>query len=92
MVMFASIIAIVSPNYIDLPVVNETGLGGTYDFTFHWTPKQLLDRAHEGIGSSNQSGLTIFDALQSQLGLKLDRKNEPRPAVVIDYVDRMPEN
>jgi uncharacterized protein (TIGR03435 family) len=35
-------------------------------------------------------GLTIFDALEKQLGLKLEKRNIPMPVVVLDHIERKP--
>ena len=35
-------------------------------------------------------GITIFDALEKQLGLKLDSQKAPAPALVVDRVNRTP--
>jgi uncharacterized protein (TIGR03435 family) len=45
-------------------------------------------------GSLNASdpigGLTLFDALEKQLGLKLEAHKEPRPVLVIDHIEPTP--
>jgi uncharacterized protein (TIGR03435 family) len=59
---------------VDAPVVDETGLKGSYDFTL-----QFVSGAAE-----NADGPTIFDALQEQLGLKLQATKRPVNVLVID--------
>ena len=46
------------------PVIDSTGLTKSYDFDFKVTPFQLLSRA-------GPEGITVFDAVDKQLGLKL---------------------
>lgn len=59
---------------IDVPVVDETGLKGTYDVTL-----QVV------VGDAdNASGPTIFDAVREQLGLKLQASKRPVSVLVID--------
>ena len=72
---------------IDAPVVNQTGLEGAYTFKLAWTP---------GIQTvtpdppDSAAGPTLFEALESQLGLKLENKKLPLPVLVIDRVERTP--
>lgn len=67
----------------DQPVVDATGLSDKYDFEFQWTPSAVLPRA-------GPDGITIFDAMEKQLGLKLDLQTAPRPALIVDQVNRIP--
>lgn len=57
------------------PVVNDTGLKGSWNFDLKWK------------GPNNVS---IFDAIDHQLGLKLQPTKSPRPVVVVDSVARRP--
>ncbi len=85
MTLFAETLPRMSPNYVDAPVVDLTGLVGRYDFQLSWQPQQL--RAKEG---DTPTGPTIFDALRSQLGFRLESRKMPIPIVVIDRVERLP--
>jgi len=85
--------------YIQIPVVDETGIKGSYDFQLSFTPAGRLEGGGRGGrgGDSDAtpappmgSGLSIFDALQAQLGLKLESKKLPMPIIVIDHVERTP--
>jgi uncharacterized protein (TIGR03435 family) len=69
--------------YFDRAVVEATGLKGSYDFKLDWTPRPL-DK------SDVAAGATIFDAVE-RLGLKLEERKQPMPIIVIDHVDRVPE-
>jgi uncharacterized protein (TIGR03435 family) len=64
-------------------VVDATGLSDKYDFEIQWTPSGVLARA-------GSDGVTIFDAMQKQLGLRLDLKTAPRPALIVDQVTVFP--
>jgi uncharacterized protein (TIGR03435 family) len=78
---------------VDRIVIDRTGLKGDYDLTFEWSPEN-----HEGstLGAPEEkagmTGANIFEALQDQLGLKLDSVKGPVDMVVIDSVDRPSEN
>jgi uncharacterized protein (TIGR03435 family) len=68
--------------YIGDKVVNATGLNGLFDFTLNFN----LDE------SMSAEGPTIFEAVQRQLGLKLDAGKGPVEVVVIDHVERPTAN
>jgi uncharacterized protein (TIGR03435 family) len=75
-------------------VVDRTGLTGAFDWTLTWTPQTLarpdLDRSRfPGI---DPDGVTIFTALQEQLGLKLTASKQGVDVLVIDHIDRPTEN
>jgi uncharacterized protein (TIGR03435 family) len=72
-------------NYLTDPVVDATGLKGSWDFDIKWTPKPLLQKA-------GADGISIFDAVDKQLGLKLERQTAPRPVLVVDSVNQKPTN
>jgi uncharacterized protein (TIGR03435 family) len=66
-------------------VVDETGLTGSYTFTLHWTPENLGTGA---AGSPDPTGVSLFTALQEQLGLKLESRKGPVDVIVIDHIER----
>jgi uncharacterized protein (TIGR03435 family) len=81
---FALVLQGFGGGYLDnKPVVDATGLSDKYDFEFQWTPSGALARA-------GSDGITIFDATEKQLGLKLDLKTAQRPALIVDRVNRSP--
>ena len=69
--------------YLTDPVVDSTGLKGSWDFDIKWTPKRLLQKA-------GPDGISIFDAVDKQLGLKLERQTAPRPVLIVDSVNQQP--
>jgi uncharacterized protein (TIGR03435 family) len=69
--------------YLDKPVVDSTGLKGSYDFDIKWTGRGQLQKASE-------DGISIFDAVDKQLGLKLDLQTAPRPVLLVDSVNQKP--
>jgi uncharacterized protein (TIGR03435 family) len=66
-----------------MPVEDRTGLTGTYSFHLEYKP---------GVSNadSDMPAPDIFDAVQSQLGLKLVRGKVPRETLVIDHADKVP--
>jgi uncharacterized protein (TIGR03435 family) len=73
---------------VDRQIFDKTGLAGTYDFTLEWTP----DEAPGAGAPSNDSGPSIFTAVQEQLGLKLIPTKGPVPVLVIDHAEMPSEN
>jgi uncharacterized protein (TIGR03435 family) len=69
--------------YLRQPVVDSTGLKGTYDFDLKWTGRGQL-------AAAGADGISIFDAVDKQLGLKLDLQKSPLPVVVVESVDQKP--
>lgn len=66
------------------PVIERTGLTGVYDFTLKYAPPTL---------AATSSDLpTIFEALQDQLGLKLEAQQAQMPVVVIVSIEKPNEN
>jgi uncharacterized protein (TIGR03435 family) len=71
-----------APMYVDRPVADMTGLSGTYDLKLQWTGKSKIE---------TEGGLTIFDAITRQVGLKLEQRKIPQPSLVIDHIERLAE-
>src|SRR6202044_2029724 len=60
-----------------------TKLEGPWDFDLEWTSSwQLVDKGNDAI--------KIFDAVEKQLGLKLESRDFPAPTLVVDHVNRKP--
>jgi uncharacterized protein (TIGR03435 family) len=81
---FADLLPEMAPAYIDLVVLDSTGLEGTYDFKMVWTSAVLV--------AQGEGGLTVFDALEKQLGLKLEAKKLPVPVTVIDHMEKLADD
>lgn len=92
----------VAAAYIVHPMVDLTGLKGAYDFALVWTPRGRLpgisgrggDAGAQAEGIAQASApvgdLTVFEAIDKQLGLKLEERQHPMPAIVIDHLERTP--
>jgi bla regulator protein blaR1 len=71
---------------IGRPVVDQTGLTDQYAFELMWTPDQVPG------STAAADPISIFTALQEQLGLKLESATGPVEVYVIDSVERPTEN
>ena len=99
---FADQLQTIAFSYIRYPVVDASGLDGPWDFSFTFTsinPTQLAGLraalppagAPTAPGASDPvGGTTVFDALEKQLGLKLQAEKRSYPVFVIDHIEEKP--
>ena len=80
---YAEVLRQFAGGYLKDPVVDSTALKGGWDFDFKWSPSQLLQK-------QGADGISIFDAVDKQLGLKLDMQTAPRPVMIVDSVNEKP--
>jgi uncharacterized protein (TIGR03435 family) len=73
--------------HADRPVVDQTGLKGLYDIRLQWTPDAAL-----AVPVASGQGPSLLAALEEQLGLRLVSGKGALPVLVIDSVQRPPEN
>ena len=73
---------------INTTVIDKTGLAGIYDFTVRFRSASDLSAA-----TSSSSELPLFtEAIEPQLGLKLQRARGPVDMLVVDSAERPTEN
>jgi uncharacterized protein (TIGR03435 family) len=78
------------------PVIDSTGLKARYDFVWTFSSDNAGERAPaalSGDGSvirTGEAGLTIFAALEKQLGLKLEPRKITIDTFVLDHVEKTP--
>jgi uncharacterized protein (TIGR03435 family) len=72
------------------PVVDKTGLTGKYDFTIEFTPPITPPRSSDRNALPVDPGLSLPDAVQQQLGLRLVKGKTMRPYLVIDSIEKIP--
>ncbi len=75
---------------MDLPVVDGTNLKGVFNLKLEWTPENA--RALRPGDTSIDSGLSIFTAIQGQLGLRLQSRKVATETLVIDHAEEPSEN
>lgn len=76
---------------VDRPVVDQTGLKECFDFELNCVGNPPPQAVKQG-AAPDISGPLIFEALEEQLGLKLEGKRAPVNMMVIDYAERPNEN
>jgi uncharacterized protein (TIGR03435 family) len=79
-------------NSLGSPVLNKTGLTGIYDFKLEWTDPRFQRAGGVGAPQMMDSGLSLFGAMQEQLGLKMEVKKGPVAVLVVDHVEKPSEN
>lgn len=82
---FAPLLRAIAGAYITSPVTDQTGLKGSWDFELKWTPRPLLAQA-------GADGISLFDAVDKQLGLKLELQNLSSAAIIVDSVNQKPSD
>jgi len=68
------------------PVVDRTGLTGTYDLNTRYIPD---DRR---LDADAEPGPSLAQALEDELGLKLEKGKGPIEVIVIDHIEKPSEN
>jgi uncharacterized protein (TIGR03435 family) len=83
MAEFAVTLRGLDSRYLTGPLADQTELRGGWDLDLRWTDKRNLPYA-------GGDGVTIFDAVDRQLGLKLEPGKVPMPVLVVDRVNERP--
>ncbi len=73
--------------FLDRPVVDQTGLTGTYDLKLTYTPRTRANDA-----DPDPSDINILEAVQKQLGLKLEPQKAMVDVLVVDHIEKPGEN
>ena len=71
---------------MDRPVLDLTGMSGNFDYTVD------ISGLGRGMGSSGYDGegRSVFQAIQDDMGLKLEPRKWPVDVLVIDSVNKVP--
>lgn len=79
----------------DRPIIDKTGLNGAFDIDLEWTPDPAQARSTDGaaraaaaVAATPGERVSIFTALQEQLGLKLQPARASLEVLVIDRLER----
>jgi uncharacterized protein (TIGR03435 family) len=108
MAQFAAQLPRIAPAYFQSPVLDATNLDGAYDFTLLFAPAGAVRGGGGGRGGkrggpaadapgggepSDPTGvMSLPEAIERELGLKLEQQKRPVPVWVIDRVERPSAN
>ena len=77
-------------------VIDKTGLTGRYDFTLKCAPGEIRalpdGDGWVDVSKAEDSGPSLFSALEEQLGLKLIEQKSQVEVLVVDQIDKPTEN
>jgi uncharacterized protein (TIGR03435 family) len=102
MAQFADRLQNLTPE-LNWPVPDATGIQGGWDFSLTFSISSTMMAARP-VGEPGQAapdvpsasvpagGYTIFEAVEKQLGLKLEKQKRPMPVIVIDRFEKPAEN
>lgn len=71
-------------------IVDRTGLTGRYQFNLEYIGSAVNSLKLSAIQSQAHAGKDIFTALESELGLKLERGRAEVEQLVVDHAEKMP--
>jgi uncharacterized protein (TIGR03435 family) len=74
------------------PVLDETGLSGTFDFSIEFVPDSSDTRGSASTFQPDPTGPAFLDALRDQLGVKLERKTGPVESIIVDHIEQPSDN
>lgn len=80
------------------PVIDKTGLTGSYDLKLEWTRDQpqiipgMAPPPADGPAAAEPRAPSLFTALQEQLGLRLESEKAPIDLIVVEHAARPSEN
>ncbi|HEV8148032.1 MAG TPA: TIGR03435 family protein [Bryobacteraceae bacterium] len=78
---------------LGMPVVNSTDLQGAFTFTLEWAPEPTRSvESPDKLLPDAPTGPSLFTALQTTLGLKLESRKVPIEVLVIDKAEKPAEN
>jgi uncharacterized protein (TIGR03435 family) len=95
MAQFAENLRAMAPSYIITPVLDSTGLEGAWDFTLRFSQfnegPTRIRRGEDDLPAADPTGtITLMEAVEKQLGLKLQLQKRTLPVLVIDHVEQKP--
>ena len=82
-------------------VVDASGLDGAFDMTLNFSPAGAVQTAggrgasapgDAAVAQDPDGAVSIFDALDRQLGLKLETQKRAMPVLVIDHIEKKPSD
>lgn len=74
------------------PVLDRTGLTGTFDYKLEWAPDEVQVQSQEAPAQTDGSMPSLSAALQQQLGLKLVAQRAPVETIVVERAEKPAAN
>jgi uncharacterized protein (TIGR03435 family) len=104
MSQFADMLQNLASGYIHAPVLDATGIEGGWDFTLSFSAAGLLQggggrgggdapagaSGGAGLAADPNGAVSLLDAINKQLGVKLEKQTRPISVLVIDHVEQKP--
>jgi uncharacterized protein (TIGR03435 family) len=89
MAQFGQLLPNFASDYVSLPVADATGLEGGWDFVLSFAPASVIRAARApgagaAVAADLTTALTLGEAIDRQLGLRLQEEKRPAPVMVID--------
>lgn len=97
---FGVLLQSLARDYIYNPVLDDTGLKGSYNFTLSFSSSFFTTSAAGGPpppdgpqqAAEPNGAISLTDAVKNQLGLKLEKQKRPLPVLVIDHIEEPTAN
>jgi uncharacterized protein (TIGR03435 family) len=85
-----STLAMLLSRFVRQPVLDQTGLKGMFALKLEWTPENRQPSAGAAEAASDPPGPSVYEAVQAQLGLKLEPRKGPLDVTVVDRAEKTP--
>ena len=73
------------------PVLDQTGISGLFEITLDWARDNGMPAATgPGCGGAELDGPSISEAVQKQLGLRLEKRKGPVDVMVVEHAEKTP--
>jgi len=82
--LVANLPSMIGANVGRNPLLNDTGIKGNFNFDLNYSMGLIGPMMDDG------GRISIFTAIEKQLGLKLENRQVPTPVYVVDSVERTP--
>jgi uncharacterized protein (TIGR03435 family) len=95
MSQFADMLQNLASGYIHAPVLDATGIEGGWDFTLSFSAAGLLQSIggsgkDAGSATDPNGAVSLLDAINKQIGVKLEKQTRPISVLAIDHVEQKP--
>jgi uncharacterized protein (TIGR03435 family) len=89
-IKISKLVKYLNNGFLDRVMVDKTGLEGYYDINLFIPPEIDTHTEPDGTTASSPNMQSYFDALDAQLGLKVETQTAPVEMLVIDHLEQNP--